>query len=181
MADREFFRHSMKIGLILHDMPVESNRVDLDPKVTDAWGRAVARITHRPHQNDLDMADWQIEKNIESFIESLDCDKISACHLHHLLVEADDITGVSTLRNALRSLAFRDNEILFSLDNICGEDEFPLEDIKRFDEIIFTVLAAENYQAIELLVDLINQAIDVSRQRNVSNADHFEHYFEAVA
>lgn len=70
MADREFFRHSMKIGLILHDMPVESNRVDLDPKVTDAWGRPVARITHRPHQNDLDMADWQIEKNIEILEEA---------------------------------------------------------------------------------------------------------------
>lgn len=64
-ADREFFRYSMKIGLILHDMPVEANRVDLDPDVKDAWDLPVARITHKPHQNDLDMADWQIEKNIE--------------------------------------------------------------------------------------------------------------------
>lgn len=70
LADRDFFRYSMKIGLILHDMPVESNRVDLDPTVVDAWGRPVARITHKPHQNDLDMADWQNEKNIEILEEA---------------------------------------------------------------------------------------------------------------
>ena len=64
-ADRDFFDHAMKIGLILHDMPVESNRVDLDPEVVDAWGLPVARITHKPHPNDLAMADWQVEKNIE--------------------------------------------------------------------------------------------------------------------
>lgn len=64
-ADRDFFDHSMKIGIILHDMPVESNRVDLDPDVVDAWGLPVARITHKPHPNDLAMADWQIEKNVE--------------------------------------------------------------------------------------------------------------------
>lgn len=69
-ANRDYFRHAMKIGLILHDMPVEANRVDLDPTVKDAWGMPVARITHKPHQNDLDMADWQIEKNIEILEEA---------------------------------------------------------------------------------------------------------------
>lgn len=64
-ADRDFFDHSFKIGIILHDMPQETNCVDLDPDVVDAWGLPVARITHKPHQNDIDMADWQIEKNVE--------------------------------------------------------------------------------------------------------------------
>jgi choline dehydrogenase-like flavoprotein len=64
-ADREFFNHAMKIGLILHDMAVESNRVDLDPDVKDAWGLPVARITHKPHPNDVAMAKWQVDKNME--------------------------------------------------------------------------------------------------------------------
>jgi len=64
-ADRNYFNHAMKIGAILHDMPRESNRVDLDPTVKDAWGLPVARITHRPHENDVRMSKWQVDKNIE--------------------------------------------------------------------------------------------------------------------
>jgi choline dehydrogenase-like flavoprotein len=64
-ADRDFYNHAMVLGLILHDMPVHSNRVDLDPNVTDAWGLPVARITHKPHPNDVHMADWQVAKNME--------------------------------------------------------------------------------------------------------------------
>lgn len=64
-ADRDFYNHAMKIGLILHDMPVESNRVELDPDVKDAWGLPAARITHKPHPNDVHMAKWQVDKNAE--------------------------------------------------------------------------------------------------------------------
>ncbi len=64
-ADRDFYNHAMKIGLILHDMPVETNRVDLDPTVKDAWGLPAPRITHKPHPNDIAMAKWQVDKNVE--------------------------------------------------------------------------------------------------------------------
>ena len=64
-ADRDYFDHSMKIGFILQDMPQETNRVDLDPRVKDAWGLPVARITNRPHANDTAMSKWQIDKNVE--------------------------------------------------------------------------------------------------------------------
>ena len=64
-ADRDFYNHAMKIGLILHDMPVETNRVDLDPTVKDAWGLPAPRITHKPHANDVAMAKWQVDKNVE--------------------------------------------------------------------------------------------------------------------
>ena len=64
-ADRKYFSHAMKVGFILQDMPQETNRVDLDPTVKDAWGLPVARITSRPHANDLAMSKWQIDKNIE--------------------------------------------------------------------------------------------------------------------
>ncbi|WP_375492604.1 GMC family oxidoreductase [uncultured Jatrophihabitans sp.] len=64
-ADRNYFSHAMKIGLILHDLPVEKNRVDLDPTVKDGWGMPVARITHKPHPNDVSMGKWQVDKNAE--------------------------------------------------------------------------------------------------------------------
>lgn len=64
-ADRDYFNHSMKIGFILQDMPQETNRVDLDPTVKDAWGLPVARITNKPHPNDTALSKWQIDKNVE--------------------------------------------------------------------------------------------------------------------
>lgn len=64
-ADREYFNHAMKIGNTVHDLPVESNRVDLDPNVVDAWGMPVARITHTSHPNDLALSSWQVAKNAE--------------------------------------------------------------------------------------------------------------------
>ncbi|KAA9105543.1 GMC family oxidoreductase [Microbacterium rhizomatis] len=64
-ADRDYFLHSMKIGMILQDLPQETNRVDLDPVVKDRWGMPVARITNKPHANDTAMSKWQIDKNVE--------------------------------------------------------------------------------------------------------------------
>jgi choline dehydrogenase-like flavoprotein len=64
-VDREYFNHSMKLGIAVHDLPVAANRVDLSEKVTDAWGMPVARITHTAHPNDLAQADWQVDKNVE--------------------------------------------------------------------------------------------------------------------
>jgi choline dehydrogenase-like flavoprotein len=64
-ADRDYFDYSMKIGFILQDMPQETNRVDLDPDVKDVWGMPVARITNKPHANDIAMSRWQIDKNQE--------------------------------------------------------------------------------------------------------------------
>lgn len=98
-ADREFFDYAMKIGLILHDMPVESNTVDLDPDVKDAWGMPVARITHKPHPNDVAMAKWQVNKNME-ILETAGASKIlpvylekstgNTCHQHSTARMGDD-------------------------------------------------------------------------------------------
>jgi choline dehydrogenase-like flavoprotein len=64
-TDRDFFNHSMKVGYMVHDLPRETNRVELSETVTDAWGMPVARITHTPHENDFAQARWQINKNVE--------------------------------------------------------------------------------------------------------------------
>lgn len=76
-VDRDYFRHSMKIGVCLHDLAVESNRVDLDPEVKDAWGVPVARITHKSHSNDLALAKWQLAKNTE-ILETAGARQVSA-------------------------------------------------------------------------------------------------------
>ena len=64
-SDIEYFRHSMKVGLCLHDLPVETNRVDLDPMIMDAWGLPAVRVTYKSHPNDLALAKWQLSKNAE--------------------------------------------------------------------------------------------------------------------
>jgi choline dehydrogenase-like flavoprotein len=64
-ADRDYFNYAMKIGMIVHDLPRETNRVDLDPNVVDAWGLPAARITHTSHPNDVALAKWQVAKNAE--------------------------------------------------------------------------------------------------------------------
>ncbi len=64
-ADREFFNHAMAVGLVLHDLPRATNRVELDDEVTNAWGLPVARITHTPHPNDLAQGRWIIDRNAE--------------------------------------------------------------------------------------------------------------------
>ena len=59
------YDYAMAVLLILQDMPGGTNCVDLDPDVRDAWGLQVARITHKPHSNDVKMANWQMRKNVE--------------------------------------------------------------------------------------------------------------------
>jgi len=63
--DRDFYNHSFAIGLVLHDMPQHANRVELDARVTDVWDLPVARITLRPHPNDLAQGRWVVDRNAE--------------------------------------------------------------------------------------------------------------------
>ncbi len=51
--------------LVGEDLPMESNRVDLDPEVKDAYGLPVPRITHRQHPNDLAMSRWYADRMLE--------------------------------------------------------------------------------------------------------------------
>ena len=43
-------------------MPQEKNRVDLDPRVRDAWGMPAARITHSWTKVDYEVADFVMDK-----------------------------------------------------------------------------------------------------------------------
>jgi len=61
--DRDCFNHTFAVGMVVHDLPQHDNRVELDERVTDAWGLPAARITHKPHPNDLAMGRWVIDGN----------------------------------------------------------------------------------------------------------------------
>lgn len=63
--DRDFFNHSMGIGMVMYDLSQETNRVELDDTVKDAWGLPVARITVKPHDNDLAMSRWVVDRCAE--------------------------------------------------------------------------------------------------------------------
>ena len=54
---REFPR-AITIGSILEDLPMEENRVDLDPDIRDSDGLPAPRLTHRQHPNDIAMNRW---------------------------------------------------------------------------------------------------------------------------
>lgn len=83
--DREFFNYSMAVAMVLHDMPQHDNRVDLDDSVTDAWGLPVARITLAPHDNDLKMGRYLIDRAADVL------DAAGAKTVHRIY--ADRITG----------------------------------------------------------------------------------------
>ena len=59
------FPFSTDIVAIGEDLPVATNRIDLDPQVKDAYGLPVPRITHRQHPNDLAMCRWYAERLLE--------------------------------------------------------------------------------------------------------------------
>ena len=46
-------------------LPVPSNRFDLDPTLKDAWGVPVLRLTFKDHPNDVEMLKWFGKKGIE--------------------------------------------------------------------------------------------------------------------
>ena len=55
------------VGMIgaLEDLPMETNRIDLDPEVVDRHGLPAPRITHNQHPNDLAMHQWYTERFLE--------------------------------------------------------------------------------------------------------------------
>ena len=83
--DRAYFNHSMAVAMVVHDMPQHENRVDLDERVTDAWGLPVARITLKPHPNDLAQGRFLIDRNAEIL------EAAGATQIHKVYIER--VTG----------------------------------------------------------------------------------------
>ncbi|MGQ0609425.1 MAG: GMC family oxidoreductase [Chloroflexota bacterium] len=83
--DRDYFNHSMAVAMVVHDMPQHENRVDLDEHIADAWGLPAARITLKPHPNDLAQGRFLIDRSAE-ILEAADATQIQKVYI-------DRITG----------------------------------------------------------------------------------------
>ncbi len=57
MKDGRFRRNMTTVSMMGEDMPVAGNRVELDPKVRDVYGRPVARLTYQRHPHDQAVID----------------------------------------------------------------------------------------------------------------------------
>ena len=43
----------------------ETNRVDIDPELKDAWGVPAIRVTYQDHADDVKHANWQADRAVE--------------------------------------------------------------------------------------------------------------------
>jgi len=110
-VDREFFNHSMAAGMVVHDMPQHDNRIELDDEVTDAWGLPVARVTLTPHENDLAMGRFLIDRNADileaagaSSVQKVYIDRVTGnCSHQHGTTRMGDDPNASVLDRWCRS------------------------------------------------------------------------------
>ena len=110
-VDRDYYNHSMAVAMVVHDMPQHSNRIDLDESVVDAWGLPVARVTLKPHQNDLDQGRFLIDRNAEILeaggarnIQKVYIDRITGnCSHQHGTVRMGDDPDASVLNRWCRA------------------------------------------------------------------------------
>jgi choline dehydrogenase-like flavoprotein len=64
-ALREEANHKMTVACFVTQLPLETNRVDLDPDVKDDWGLPAMRITSTSHPDDLKNMEFFRQKSIE--------------------------------------------------------------------------------------------------------------------
>ncbi|MFN7916864.1 MAG: GMC family oxidoreductase [Vicinamibacterales bacterium] len=64
-ALRDEANHKMTITSFVTQLPLASNRVDLDPEVKDAWGLPAMRITSQSHPDDIKAMEFFRQKGLE--------------------------------------------------------------------------------------------------------------------
>ena len=64
-ALRDQARHRMTVNCYTTQLPLETNRVDLDPKEKDEWGLPAMRITSTSHPDDIKNMEFFRQKSIE--------------------------------------------------------------------------------------------------------------------
>ena len=62
---KDYFCNRGGSGAITTQLPVSTNRVDLDPVEKDAWGLPVPRLTFTPHPLDTKLSEWFVGHNRE--------------------------------------------------------------------------------------------------------------------
>ncbi len=76
-ALRDEARHRMTIKLYTSQLPLETNRVDLDPTEKDEWGLPAMRITSTSHPDDIRNMEFFRDKSVE-ILEAAGAEKVWA-------------------------------------------------------------------------------------------------------
>jgi choline dehydrogenase-like flavoprotein len=95
-ADRDFFNRSVWFGTMVHDLPRETNRVDLDDTVKDAWGLPVARITHEAHSNDIAQGNWAVQRCAE-LLDAAGASYIFPTHMERITANSYHEAGTARM------------------------------------------------------------------------------------
>jgi choline dehydrogenase-like flavoprotein len=106
---------------VLHDMPQQDNRVDLDDEVKDAWGLPVARVTLKPHTNDVRQGRFLIDRAGEILdaagskrVQKVYAEKITGnCSHQHGTARMGDDPATSVLNRWCRA---HDVDNLYAVD-----------------------------------------------------------------
>ncbi len=64
-ALKEEANHKMTVTCFVTQMPLATNRVDLDPDLKDAWGLPAMRITSQSHPDDIKNMEFFRQKSLE--------------------------------------------------------------------------------------------------------------------
>ena len=62
---RDYYTHTVYALAHLSQLPVASNTISLDPKVTDAWGLPAIRMTFKDHPNDERLMAWFRDRTVD--------------------------------------------------------------------------------------------------------------------
>ncbi len=123
-VDRNFFNHSMAAAMVVHDLPQHDNRVDLDDTVTDAWGLPVARVTVKPHENDLAMGRYLIDRNAE-ILEAAGATKVHRVYIDRITGNCSHQHGTTRMGNDPATSVLDRNCRAHEVDNLFVVDGGP--------------------------------------------------------
>jgi choline dehydrogenase-like flavoprotein len=123
-VDREFFNHSMAAAMVVHDMPQHDNRVELDDDVTDAWGLPVARISLTPHENDLAMGRFLIDRNAE-ILEAAGATRVQRVYIDRITGNCSHQHGTARMGDDAATSVLDRNCRAHEVDNLFAVDGSP--------------------------------------------------------
>jgi choline dehydrogenase-like flavoprotein len=116
-VDRDYFNHSMAAAMVVHDLPQHDNRVDLDDAVTDHWGLPVARVTLTPHENDLAMGRFLIDRSAE-ILEAAGAKKVDRVYIDRITGNCSHQHGTARMGDDPDSSVLNRNCQAHEVDNL---------------------------------------------------------------
>jgi len=61
----EYYNHTVCLAVHTTSLPLETNRIEIDPSLKDAWGLPCMRVTYRDHEDDLKTVRFLVDRSME--------------------------------------------------------------------------------------------------------------------